>query len=177
MLYTAGSQGVSRIDPVTGAASILISPGSNWEPHSINFNVGFTKLYIGTVEWANQGRVYGVELDANLDPILSTLQVFASGVGEGWHDGVEVDICGYVYIPDYWTSRLYRIHPDGTPEVFVDWSWDTNQYAHGALFGNGVGGFREDALYVPMPYNGNTVKEIVVGVPRRDWAGIALNAP
>ncbi len=40
----------------------------------------------------------------------------------------------------------------------------------------GSGGWRSDALYVPQPYNGESVTEVVVGVPGRDYDGPVINA-
>jgi hypothetical protein len=41
-----------------------------------------------------------------------------------------------------------------------------------------VGGWRHDAIYVTQPYNGNTVVEVDIGVPSRDWPGVtAINLP
>jgi hypothetical protein len=57
-------------------------------------------------------------------------------------------------------------------------NWPGNQqYGHGAIWGNDVGGWRSDAIYAPMPYLGNVVKEIVIEVPGKDWPGIAINLP
>ena len=48
---------------------------------------------------------------------------------------------------------------------------------HGVAWGSGVGGFREDALYLPQPVNGGTVGEAIIGVPYRTWDGTVINAP
>ena len=39
------------------------------------------------------------------------------------------------------------------------------RYGHGTEWGNGVGGWREDAIYIPLPYNDAKVRELVIGVP------------
>ena len=58
-------------------------------------------------------------------------------------------------------------------------SWRTRQafYGHGVVWGTGVGGFREDALYLPLPYNNNLVTELIIGVPSKNWNGTVVNAP
>ena len=110
------------------------------------------------------------EMDGEPEP-------FAVGVGNGWHDGVAVDNCGWVYIPDFRTSQLFRIGPDGDAELYHSWADDSTQYGHGVVWGSGIGGWREDALYLPMPYNGNSVQEIVTGTYSRTWEGEVINAP
>ena len=41
-----------------------------------------------------------------------------------------------------------------------------------------VEGWRDDAIYLPLPYDNNGVLEIVVGVPSKEWTGgIATNLP
>jgi hypothetical protein len=108
----------------------------------------------------------------------NTPQVFATAVGEGWHDGVAVDACGAMYVPEYWSSRMYRVTSDGSVNIFFDWgAIDDSAYGHGAVFGHGIGGWREDAIYAPMPYDGNKVQEVVVGVPSRSWGGTVVNTP
>ncbi len=173
MVYSAGNSQIARTDPGTGVQTTLVTWNIGADPHSMNFNRDFSKLYVGTV---GSDAVYAIDLDENLDSVGQPY-VFAPDVGDGWHDGVGVDVCGNIYVPDYWTSRLYRIRPDGETEVYVDWSGDSSRYGHGAVWGSGLDGWRDDALYLPMPYNGNTVKEIVVGAPYRTWEGEVINAP
>ncbi len=79
-----------------------------------------------------------------------------------------------MYAVDYDTKRLLRITEAGEVSVLVQWS--DEDYGHGLIFGNGVGGFRNDALYLPVPYNGNKVLEVVVGIPSRA-AGLVLDLP
>ncbi len=178
MIYTAVGQGIFRVDPETGETVTLIDDDAfsrSETPHSMNFSPDFSRLYVGTV---GQGNLYAVDLDEDLNPTGDPF-VFANVGGgfSGWHDGVAVDICGNLYVPDYYSSSLYKVTPDGTTTTFQDWGYDYRQYGHGAVFGSGIGGWRDDAIYLPMPYNGNTVKELVVGVPGREWEGEVLNKP
>ena len=172
-IWTAGWNGtIDRIDPVTGVVTNLATIYNN-SPHAIGFNLDYSKLYIATV---GDGRLYTLELDANLDPVGGPIPWV--NVGGGWHDAIAVDICGYVYVPDYWSTTLWRIDPTtGVVSVFADWNANPSWYGHDAIWGTGTGGWMEDALYVPMPYGGNQVREIHVGVPSRYWAGTAVNLP
>ena len=153
---------VQRVDPDTGAKTVLINePGLT--PRVVNFSPDFTKLYIGTLY--GDGKVYVVDLDANLDPMGSPT-VFARDVGTGdYHDSLGVDACGNLYISDYSTSDLYRITPDGESSRYHAFSHKT--YGHGLEWGSGIGGWNGNAVYLPQPYDLNTVVEVDVGVPSR----------
>ncbi len=175
MLYVTSDWGgdneVSRIDPTTGDIELLLTGGED-EVHSIAFNLDYTRMYVGTI---GAGNLYYVELDAELNPTTG-MMLLSNQVGfdNGWHDAVVVDICGYIYVPDFWSRYLFRIAPNGETVIF--WTPPNGDfYAHGLVWGTGEHGWRQDALYFPQPYNGNTVGEIITGVPSRDWNGTALN--
>ena len=115
------------------------------------------------------------DLDENLHALGSSAPFVEQLSPEGaWVDGLAVDACGNLYVANFMTLQLLKITPDAQVSVYVDWSDTPELYGHGVIFGNGVGGFREDALYLPMPYNNNTVQEIVVGIPSRTFAGTVL---
>ena len=144
----------------------------------INFDLDYTKMYIGTFG-GSQGRIYVVELDANLDPI-SGPEVFVSGVGTGaYHDTLGVDLCGYLYVADYSTSAMFRISPGGDVQTLLQaQGLLSSEYVHGMTWGTGEDGWLDDAIYLTQPYNGNTVMEVVIGVPSRHWTeGYAINLP
>ena len=169
MLYMAQSSSVKRIDPYTGDTTTVVTIGNN--TRSLDFSPDHTKLYIST---SSGGVVYQVDLDANLDAVGDPI-VLASGLSS-YLDGLRVDACGYLYVPCYSNSSLYRISPFGDVETFVNWP-SLQEYGHGAIFGTGVGGWSHTSLFLPVPYGGNTVKELGVGVPSRTWEGTILNAP
>jgi hypothetical protein len=167
MLYTASNGLVRRIDPDTGAKETLIDPpGWFGGARVLNFSPDFSKLYMGT-SFGN-GDVYEVDLDANLTPV-GDVRVLATNVGAGnYHDSLGVDICGFLYIADYDTRALYRVSPLGTVQTLLDNTG--NAYGHGVEWGSGVGAWREDAIYLPQPYDNETVIEVVIGVPTaRSW--------
>ena len=108
----------------------------------------------------------------------------ATGIGAGnYHDTLGVDLCGYLYVSDYDRRKMWRIAPDGTNYVFLDSNNGggglfSSQHIHGMEWGNGIGGWREDAIYVSKPYDDGKVSEIVIGVPSKDWdKGYAINLP
>jgi hypothetical protein len=61
------------------------------------------------------------------------------------------------------SSGIYRVRTDGTVETLVRPRQQT--YGHGVEWGRGFGGWRADAFYQPQPYDGYTVREVVVGLP------------
>lgn len=168
-----GGNSIDRIDPQTGTSTPLV-PSNGDNLHSIGFSPDDHQLYVGTI---GTGTLYYVGLDDDMNPTTG-LEVLSTEVGQGngWHDAVAVDLCGYIYVPDFHSRNLYRISPSGETIVFWDPANDQH-YAHGLTWGRGEHGWREDALYFPQPYSGNTVGEVVVGVPPRDWPAIPINAP
>ncbi len=180
-IWAAGGLGVSdvdvvRIDPATGERQTITWVPPQGEPRSINLSPDLSRLYIGTEAGYDTGRIYVAELDEELSA-KGPAQLFAEGVGDGWLDGIAVDACGNLYVPDSWSLGLYRITPAGEVSLYVDWSDAEPDYGHGAVFGSGIGGWRADALYMPLSYGGDRVKELVIGVPSRSFEGTVINGP
>jgi hypothetical protein len=178
MIYAAGWNGSFIIHPDTGEYTELFGNGpphfpAGVSPRTLAFSKDFDQLFIGTID--NQGRVFVVDLDEDYLPV-DLPREFARGLGNGWHDGLGIDICGNVYAVDYNSTALYRASPDGSEVgLLVDWSGSRRELAHGLIFGTGSDGWRIDALYLPESENGNQVKEVVVGVPGNGWDGEAVN--
>ena len=177
-LYAADQDKVLRVDPATGGQEVLLRSGALpfGAPRVLQFDLTYTHMYIGTIS-GRQGRIYVVEVGPDLTPIGQPT-VFATGVGSGgYHDAIGIDICGYLYIPEYDTAALYRVSPSGQVQNLLQSGLLHRDYAHGLEWGLGVGGFRQDAIYVTQPYDGYRVLELVIGVPSRDWGGTAINVP
>jgi sugar lactone lactonase YvrE len=174
IVYTANSSQVYRVDPALNQRTVFTSMPGGETAHALNFSPDYAKMYIGVISGASS--VYQLDLDANRNPI-GIPYLLASNVGSGWHDGLAVDICGNLYVPEFWSRSLYRVTRFGQVQRYLDWSSNGSQYGHGAVFGNNIGGFRDDALYMPMPYGGNTVKELIIGVPSRFYQGPVINGP
>jgi hypothetical protein len=171
-IYVAGWSRITRIDPATGAVDLWYDGGSQFDPKVMDFNVDFTKMYVGSIN--SGGKVYVLDLDANYDPV-GNASVFATTPGS-WHDGLAVDVCGNVYVAEYNNRAMYRISPGGFVATLFAPS-DTSKYGHGLVFGKAVGPFSETALYIPQPYNGDTVAYVEIGVPYRTYTGPVINAP
>ncbi len=152
--------GVHRLDPETGEAEMLLPQlGPTYAWHTV-FSLDSTRLFIATY---GQGKVYYLDLDEDLNP-TGEPQEYASNVGGSWHDGIGIDACGNLYVAEYTSLGLYRVRTDGSVEP-IGPQGNGQLYGHGLEFGSGLGGWRQDALYLPVPYNGNKVRELVVGVP------------
>lgn len=178
-LWAADQRSVWAVDWATGAAEEIVPPGvlPMGSPRVIAFDLPNTHLYVGTLG-GSQGRLYRVPLGPDLRP-TGLPETFATGVGRGgYHDAIAVDVCGYLYVPDYDTSNLYRVSPSGQVQVLLDSGFLRQDYGHGVEWGLGVGGFAHDAIYLPQPYDGNRVLELVIGVPSREWTGgTAIHLP
>ncbi|MEZ4242015.1 MAG: hypothetical protein R3F59_38855 [Myxococcota bacterium] len=181
MLYAADQRLVVRIDPDTGDVRTLVEEGAldRGSPRVLAFDRTYERLLIGTLG-GSQGRLYAIPLDADLEP-AGPPEVFATGVGTGgYHDALGVDLCGYLYVPDYNTSAVYRVHPtSGQVQLLFDAVGFLNDaYGHGLEWGSGVGGWLDQAIYLPRPYANNKVTEVVIGVPSRDAPEIVpVNLP
>lgn len=180
MIYTSRfPQGVSRVDPDTGVLSVLFDPPQN--AATIRLSGDGSKLYLAKSD-QNPPSVEYTNLDADMNPV-GELHVIsndaigpdiASGPPNTTYDALEVDACGTLYVSDYDSGAIYRIKADGATDLY--WGGMSAQFhAHAMTWGSGEHGWRSDALYIAQPYNGNVVREIIVGVPSRDFAGTVTN--
>jgi hypothetical protein len=86
--------------------------------------------------------------------------------GGGFHDALGVDHCGNLYLTDFYDQRLYRVRTDGSVETVLEFP-EQVRYGHGLEWGSGIDGWDDHAIYLPQPYDENTVLEVVIGVPSR----------
>jgi hypothetical protein len=165
-IYVAASDSLLRIDPVTKKTTLVPSNVEGWAPRVMDYSPDKKKLYVGTL---GEGTVYAYDLDETGKP-KGYPKEFAKHVGDGYHDGLGVDACGNVYVADFLTSGLYRITPEGEVTVYQDWTdtfGESSSYGHGMEWGSGVGGYEKTSLYMPQPYDDNTVVRLDLGVPAR----------
>ena len=99
-------------------------------------------LYVGSF---GAGKVWAVPrlTDTTWGP--ATVLWETSGI-DGGFDGINVDVCGNVYITEYIQGKVWRVTPDGLHgDLVVDLpsSWIPNM-----RWGNDVGGWSSDILYV-----------------------------
>ncbi|MFT5683648.1 MAG: streptogramin lyase, partial [Myxococcota bacterium] len=171
MIYIADNQRIYRIDPKTGNKETVLGtlPG-NATPRVLVFSEDDSVLYIGTL--SNNGQVFSQAMDKDHEPVGQPV-LYANGVGNGYHDGIALDVCGNLYVTDYLTRGIYRIATDGTVTTLLNNLG--NDHGHGAAWGSGIGGWKEMALYLPLPYNNNNVMELGLGVPGVGWEGTVIN--
>lgn len=162
-LWTADGRTLTRVDPATGAAEVLLDTLPTGEPKTVAFEPGGGALLLGTIDGG--GAAWRIPLEG---AGLGTPEPWAT-VGAGWHDALAVDACGNAYVTDALTTTLYRVDPSGNVEPVLVLS--TEDHLHGLRFGTGEDGWRADALYGAQPYGGARVVEITVGVPAADWRG------
>ena len=112
------------------------------------------------------------DVDADLNPV-GERRVYAQDVGGGYHDALKFDLCGNLYVTDFMTTSLFRIDPEGEVTLLIDWNGDgeLGSYGHGIVWGPGHSGWRADAAYFPLPYAGDEVQEIIIGIPGVRWDG------
>jgi len=161
MVYVADNATLYRVDPISGETETLLSSGTV-APRAIDFSPDLTRMYIASF---CTEKVFVAELDGNYD-IVGEPTEFATIPGSCYEDGIGVDVCGNVYIPVYGLSQLFRITPEG--ELTIYHQFDSTTYGHGLEWGNGVGGWDDQILYLPQPYDGTTVVAIDIGVPYRE---------
>jgi hypothetical protein len=161
--YVSTGYGIMRVDPESGETSTWLDMG-DINPRAMVFNLDSTGVYISTLFGGNNS-VYFQPVDDDLVPD-GDLVVHADNVGQGYHDGLAIDACGNLYVPDYSTRGLYRVDPEGVVTTLYDTnSAGANHYGHGLEFGSGIDGWDDHAIYLPQPYDNYTVIEVVLGVP------------
>ena len=114
------------------------------QPNGLAFSPDESVLYVA--EGKSGGRILAI--DRLGDTSWSTPRVFFAPP-RGTFLTLAVDVCGNVYTVDYGEGDVYRITPDGLSAEVVT-SLGTGGYsAFSAIrFGNGVGGWERDMLYV-----------------------------
>lgn len=172
MAYVANNEKIFRVDPETRKRTVLVgappdSPSDagsgwhTWSPRVMDYSPDHRTLYIGSL---SGGTVYALDMDEDFNPV-GDARVFADGMGNSFQDGLSVDACGNLYVADFSGSALFRVTPEGKVKLYKQWT--SQSYGHGIVFGSGQAGWDANALYLPQPYDNNTVVKLVIGVPAR----------
>ncbi len=164
--YTSDTPEIIRVDPSNGDVTQFID-ATDYAPRGLEFSYDYSTLYFGTL---SDGYVYRVPLDGNLDPVSDPELLVTIPVG--WHDTLEVDACGNLYVGSFFGHQIFRV--DANLDITRIMQWDFDNYGHGFEWGSAVGGWDEFSAYVTHPYNGCWVDEVQVGVPGRAWSGTAI---
>jgi len=150
---------VWRVNPLTGDHSLITDKIGN--PNGLTFSPDYKTLYIGGFN--GNKTVWSMSISS--DGVPGKLVAWAKGVGTGWHDGMATDICGNVYLADYYQTAIYRISPDGKEFVkIIDGSSIDGAYLPNLQWGSGIGGWSATKIYLPDGWN-KGVFEVDIGVP------------
>ena len=151
---------VLRVDPYAKTYDV-IAKGTVKNPNGICFSPDYTTVYVAG--FSGVGTIYAFPV--NPDGTVGQVHAFATKVGTGWLDGIGVDVCGNLYIADYYATKIYRFPPDGSSyKTVVDGSKGNNVYLPNMDWGSGIGGWDAMKLYLPDGWN-KGVFEVDVGVP------------
>ena len=162
MIYCADNTNLYRVDPADGTYDVI---ASGIGARGLDFSPDLTRMYI--TSGSGYGYVYVAYLDDELN-LIDSPSLFATISGGGTYlDGIRVDACDNLWIPNYNTSNLYRISSEGVVSTYFDWP-DLTNYGHGIKWGSGVGGWDDMSIFMPQPYGGNGVVRFEVGV---HWRG------
>ena len=170
-IYTANQSQVHRIDPTGVQGPAVVVPTSAVStPKVITFDRVGTQMFVGT-NFSN-GQVWRFDIGTDGDPILPGTMI--GNTAGTWHDGLGMDACGRLYIAEYTNRSLYMLVPGVGSSQLINY-YDTpiggSAYGHGLVWGSGIGPWGDHNLYVPLPYNGNRIAEIELGVPHKDFNG------
>jgi sugar lactone lactonase YvrE len=148
---------VVSFDPATGATTVVAN-GFDY-PNGLALNDAQDTLYVAD----NTSGLYRVRKDGAGGWLPKELLFDPPGTEA--YDGIEVDICGNVYLVQFYNGALHRFDPETLQgELLVDLD-DSQQFLWNAIrWGSGRGIWRRDVLYVT---DRNKVFAVEVGVPGR----------
>ena len=150
---------VFQINPDGLNDYVILADGKFGHPNGITFDNTFTRLYLAGCP--GDGRIW--TMDKNPDGTFGEPEPWSQQLG-ACLDGLEVDLCGNVYVGDYAAGGMLRISPDAQEmELVVPQQF----YIPNMQWGSGIGGWDPLHWFVP---NGSTfeVYEIDIGVPGKD---------
>jgi sugar lactone lactonase YvrE len=151
---------ILRLDPASGEAAPLFTSETGQRFDGITFGPGYEILYFDEEQG---GAVHQVAMapDGTAGPpsLLATIPSEGDPMG-GALDGMAADECGNVYVVAM-SGLVYRVTPDGQPEVAVDVRPSLGSGGTGGAssimavnFGSGVGGWKERSLYIMSTQGG-----------------------
>lgn len=155
---------VWRVNPFDGTATVVTDRIST--PNGLSFSPDYRTLYIDAFD--GDPTIWAVSIAPDGTP--GRVVAWATGVGEGYHDGMAVDACGNVYVADYGETVIYRVSADGqTVEPVIDGVGFEGAYLPNMQWGSGFGGYDRQSLYLPDGWN-KGVFEVQIGVPSKPAA-------
>lgn len=134
---------VQTVDPAT-LASQVIAQSLN-QPNGLILSPDEQTLYVGSF---GAGHVYAIPRTGpnSWGPAQILWQPPPGGEINGMFDGINVDICGNIYITEYVAGRVWRITPDGQQHDLV--AELPSHWIPNMRWGHGIGNWAADVLYV-----------------------------
>lgn len=157
----AANGAVRRFDPYTGDNEVIVQIEN---PNGLALSPDEQTLYIATSDqlFFGDGRVAAIDRDPVSGEWLPTpREVYQAG---DLLDAITVDECGNLYVTEYQSGKVIRLHTDGTVEPLVDLPNSGFEGYGSARFGAGFGGWDRTTLYVS---NRTDLYGIEIGVEGR----------
>ncbi len=149
------------IDPVTLVQGTI--DDDTYMPNGVVLSLDEQTLYVGGNVGVSDAAILAYHRTGpdTWDPVPTLL--FDGGPGSDF-DAVEVDECGNIYTIEYTLGRLLRISPDGSEvvELVTIDAAGFNEF-NSIRWGNGIGGWRRDTLYVTNRQNVWQIQTYVLG--------------
>lgn len=162
---------VKRVDPSTFEEEVVVE--DLYHAAALAFDVGYDRLFIAT-SGETDDAIYYIDIGADGTP--GELEIFATGVGQGWHVGLAVDACGNLYVVEQhcddvlWRSCVHRVSPEGVvedaPIAELEGEDDVTLLLGGIEWGSGIGGWEANALYLGELME-DAVYRLDLGVPSK----------
>lgn len=151
---------VLKVDPYAKTSKVM-SQGTIKNPNGICFNADYSQVFVAGFSGVGTIYMFQIHPDGTVDAPVA----WAKNVGTGWLDGIGIDVCGNLYIADYYATKVYRFTPDGSSyKTVINGSGGGNIYLPNMQWGSGLGGWAPDKMYLPDGWN-KGVFEVDVGVP------------
>jgi len=151
---------VLKVKPYDGTSTI-INQGTIKNPNGAAFNPDYSLLYIGGFSGVGTIYAFPVSPEGEVGEVFNWKQ----DVGTGWLDGIGVDLCGNVYIADYYATKVFRFdHTGGNQTTVMQGQGGANTYLPNMQWGSGLGGWDSTKVYLPDGWE-KDVFEVDMGVP------------
>lgn len=138
-----GGSRILRYDPATEAVTVLTDRIES--PNGLSLSPDFHVLYFNSWKGSPTQTVYRLPLLP--DGSAGLLENWSNNLGDGAHDGMAVDECGYVYVANSGgAGQIVRIAPDNPLDrvVVVERPGET---LHNLAWGRGRG-WSEQTVYI-----------------------------
>ncbi|MCP4606808.1 MAG: SMP-30/gluconolactonase/LRE family protein [Proteobacteria bacterium] len=156
---TGANKKIVRIHPDTGATETMFT--GQYTLDGITFSPDYKTIYFNT----ERGHVSKLPINDDGSAGKTTRLATIQGDGPADLDGLTTDECGNIYVVKM-NGTVWRIGKEGGKPEKVVTIRNLNPAAaiiSAVNFGSGIGGWKEDALYI-IAMASNKVYEVEVGV-------------